>query len=153
VPHSFHLPDVAATTHLGRRLGRLLGPGSVVLLSGPVGAGKTSLAQGMLREWVGVKGAPSPTFTLVHSYPGEVHHVDLYRLEAAEVAELGIEDLFSPTSRVLVEWPERARPLLPDEALEVSLSFEGEGRRVDLKGRGARYDSLLSRLGQGAGDP
>ena len=109
------LADVAATEALGARLAAVVRPGDVVALSGPLGAGKTSIARGLLAA-LGLEGeAPSPSFAIVQPYaPPEVRtsvlHVDLYRLDdPGEVEELGLHDALLD-SVLIVEWPERAGP-------------------------------------------
>jgi tRNA threonylcarbamoyladenosine biosynthesis protein TsaE len=125
------------TIELGRRLGRALGPGSVVSLEGPLGAGKTTLAKG-IAEALGI-GEPitSPTFTLISSYQGSValHHVDLYRLrDHAEVEDLGLEELFAGDSVTLVEWGEKAAGLLPPQVITVRLAIHGDARTLTIEG-------------------
>ena len=118
------------TAALGRDLGRRLQPGAVVLLQGPLGAGKTAFARG-LAEGMGADGedVSSPTFTIVQEYRGRVpvQHVDLYRLTPAEVDDLGLEDLMEG-SVLAVEWPDRWRSA-PPEAIVVTLELAGENRR------------------------
>ncbi|CAN5381884.1 hypothetical protein BH09PSE4_BH09PSE4_08280 [soil metagenome] len=128
------LPDEAATHGLGARLAALAGPGDVITLSGPLGAGKTSLARGLLAA-LGLEGeAPSPSFAIVQPYaPPEVRypvaHIDLYRIEdRADVAELGIDDARAD-SLLLVEWPERAYPAMWSDALRLTLTVEQDGAR------------------------
>ncbi len=128
------LPDCAATEAFGARLASLLAPGDLVTLSGSLGAGKTSLARGLLSA-LGLEGeAPSPTFAIVQPYdPPEVRmpvlHVDLYRIEDAdEIAELGLDEA-RRAAALIVEWPERARDRWCD-ALALSLAFDGGGGRV-----------------------
>ncbi|MDB5695713.1 MAG: tRNA threonylcarbamoyladenosine biosynthesis protein TsaE [Sphingomonas bacterium] len=132
-----YLPDSAATETFGGSLAPLVRPGDVIALSGQLGAGKTSLARGLLAA-LGLAGeAPSPTFAIVQPYaPPEVRvpvlHVDLYRLEHAdEIRELGLDEALTD-SVLLVEWPERAGDRWPD-ALWLTLSPEGEGRRLTAR--------------------
>jgi tRNA threonylcarbamoyladenosine biosynthesis protein TsaE len=127
------LPDLAASESLGARLAAMLRPGDVVTLSGPLGAGKTSIARGLLAA-LGLAGeAPSPTFAIVQPYaPPEVRlpvlHVDLYRIEdAAELEELGLDDALYD-SALIVEWPERAPGAWP-EALALGLEMLPDGAR------------------------
>lgn len=141
-----HLADAAATRALGAAIGRLGGPGTTVLLAGAIGAGKTTLAQGVLAVWAGVASAKSPTFTLVASYPGDVHHVDLYRLTEDEAEDVDVMDLFGPSSRVIVEWWERAPRLMPPEALSVRLQGDGAGRLAVLEASGAACEAILEAL-------
>ena len=129
------LPDEAATAALGARLGRVARRGDVIALIGDLGAGKTTLARGLIRELAGAETeAPSPTFTLVQTYaaPGlTIWHFDLYRLNhLAEVRELGLEEAVDGLA--LSEWPERLGRDLPLARLEVRLSFSGQGRIAHL---------------------
>jgi tRNA threonylcarbamoyladenosine biosynthesis protein TsaE len=134
------LDDLAATEALGARLAALLRPGDAILLAGPLGAGKSALARALLRAASGdpVLEVPSPTFTLVQSYPlpsGVVaHHFDLYRIDGpAGLAELGWEE--AREGVVLVEWPDRLGPLAPAEALCVTLRpLDGDAREAELAG-------------------
>jgi tRNA threonylcarbamoyladenosine biosynthesis protein TsaE len=131
------LPDEAATHALGARLGRLLRAGDVVALSGPLGAGKTTLARAAIEAATGRTEAPSPTFGLVETYDASsftLWHFDLYRLEKAEeVWELGFEEALDGGA-LLIEWPERIASLLPSETLLIRLSPETEGRRALVRG-------------------
>ncbi|WP_186312331.1 tRNA (adenosine(37)-N6)-threonylcarbamoyltransferase complex ATPase subunit type 1 TsaE [Cereibacter sediminicola] len=132
------LPSEDATAELGARLARRLQPGDVLLLEGPIGAGKTHLARALIRSALGrEEEVPSPTFTLVQTYEAadhEIWHADLYRLtHPDEVLELGLEAAFS-TAVCLVEWPDRLGDLAPPDALRLRLEAEGEGRRAVLSG-------------------
>ena len=128
------LADPAATEALGARLAALAGPGDVITLTGPLGAGKTSIARGLLAA-LGLAGeAPSPSFAIVQPYvPPEVRfpvlHVDLYRIDDPdEIEELGLDEALSD-SLLIVEWPERAPAMWP-EALALSLTIETDGTRT-----------------------
>ncbi len=127
------LVDPAATEAFGASLAALIRPGDVITLSGPLGAGKTSVARGLLAA-LGLAGeAPSPSFAIVQPYaPPEVRvpvlHVDLYRIEdAAELDELGLNEALID-SVLLVEWPERA-PGRWRDALALSLAVTPDGAR------------------------
>ena len=119
------------TSAAGAALGARLHAGDVVLLFGDLGAGKTAFVRGLAR---GLGAAPeevsSPTFTLVQEYPGRVtlYHVDLYRLEPAEVDDLGLEELVLGEGVVAIEWAERWTGR-PDDVHEVRLEEAGEDRR------------------------
>jgi tRNA threonylcarbamoyladenosine biosynthesis protein TsaE len=118
------------TTALGRTLGRRLRAGAVVLLEGPLGAGKTAFARG-LAEGLGCDGedVSSPTFTIVQEYRGPIalQHVDLYRLTSVEVDDLALEDLLED-SVMAVEWPDRWHHV-PSGAIRVALEPTGDARR------------------------
>jgi tRNA threonylcarbamoyladenosine biosynthesis protein TsaE len=128
------LADAWATEALGAALAAQLRPGDVVALSGPLGAGKTTLARGVLAA-LGLDGeAPSPSFSLVIAYePPEVRlplwHVDLYRIEElGEIEELGLADARSDAA-LLIEWPEHMGGLLWDDALRLTLEPQPAGGR------------------------
>lgn len=132
----FHTASQEETVELGRRLAARLAPGSVVLLIGELGAGKTTLAKGLVS---GLGAAPpeevfSPTFTLVHEYGDrpKVYHVDLYRIEsAAQLETLGLEELWDGQAVVLVEWGEKFPGFWPPERIEIHLGrMEGERREI-----------------------
>lgn len=121
----------AETTEAGERLGRTLNAGDVVLLYGDLGAGKTAFVRGLAR---GLDANPddvsSPTFTIVQEYRGRttLYHVDLYRLEPAEIDDLGLEDLVCGDGIVAIEWAERWKGR-PDDVTEVWLEEAGDERR------------------------
>lgn len=123
---SLFLNSPRATCDLARALARTLGPGDVILLSGPVGAGKTHFARAVILSLLEEpEDVPSPTYTLVQTYETERHeiwHADLYRLtDPAEVIELGLNDAFE-TAVCLVEWPDRLHDLAPGNALSLAFS-------------------------------
>lgn len=123
----------AETIELGRKLAAELPRRGVVLLIGNLGAGKTTLAKGIV-SGLGVaepEDVASPTFTLIHEYgEGRVYHIDLYRLEEArEVATLGLDELFEREAVVLIEWGERFPGLMPRERVEIRLRALGDEER------------------------
>lgn len=129
------LADATATHAIGMRLAALVGQGDVITLSGPLGAGKTSLARGLLSA-LGLAGeAPSPSFAIVQPYaPPEtrlpVLHIDLYRIEdPSEIDELGLDEARG-YSLLIVEWPERAPAGYWFDALALALSVTPEGGRA-----------------------
>jgi tRNA threonylcarbamoyladenosine biosynthesis protein TsaE len=128
-----------ASEDLGAAVGRALRPGDAVCLWGPLGAGKTTLARGLIRALAGEEEVPSPTFTLVQAYQGAgfpIAHFDLYRIERpAEIEELGLEEALEDGAAV-IEWPERLGARLPQDRLDIRLDIEGEGRRARLERHG-----------------
>ena len=122
------------TVALGREIATLLPRKAVVLLMGNLGAGKTTLAKGII-SGLGA-GDPdevaSPTFTLIHEYgEGRVYHIDLYRLDTpGEVRTLGLDDLFDREAVVLIEWGERFPELLPSDRIEIRITSTGDEERT-----------------------
>jgi tRNA threonylcarbamoyladenosine biosynthesis protein TsaE len=140
------LATEADTDRLGRWLADRTLPGDTLLLSGPVGAGKTHLARALIRRKLhSDEDVPSPSFTLVQTYAvpsTEIWHADLYRLSHPdEVIELGLDEAFG-RAICLVEWPDRLGALTPPDALHLTLSAVAEGREVALTGNAAWVQRL-----------
>lgn len=137
------------TFHIGHLIGEMATPGDIILLSGPLGAGKTCLAQGIAKG-IGVKESPpSPSYVLVREFEGRfpLYHMDLYRLEFEEIAELGIEDYMSGKGVCVIEWAEKAAPLMPQEHLSVNLSYLGEREReLEVTPNGSHYAMISQRI-------
>ena len=136
LPLPLSLDDLDATHRLAASLADMAEPGMAILLTGPLGAGKSELARAFVRAWLDDPDAevPSPTFTLVQPYEGErgtVWHCDLYRLgDPDEVEELGLLEAFSEAV-VLVEWPDRLGAHLPSDRLELTPEIcHGSDRRI-----------------------
>jgi len=130
------LPDANATEHAGRAIAGTLSPGMIVTLSGDLGAGKTTLARGVLRGlgWAGP--VKSPSYALVEHYPFSnlyLYHFDFYRFEdVREWDDAGFAEAFRCDTVCLVEWPERVAGRLPpaDLAITLSPSHDGDDGRV-----------------------
>lgn len=145
------LPDPSASDALGRTLARVVRPGDVVTLSGPLGAGKTSIARGLLAG-LGLAGeAPSPSFAIVQPYDRPevalpVLHVDLYRIDdPAEIDELGLDEA-RETSLLVVEWPERAGAGYWHDALALVLTVAPDGSRALTAQVPAAWEDRWSRI-------
>jgi len=152
LPMTLYLPDEAATIDFGRRLLAHLPDdvaGWTVLLSGELGAGKSTLARALIRAAGHTGPVPSPTYTLVEPYTlpeVTIYHIDLYRIASEEeLRYLGWNELDDGFR--LVEWPDRAPGLVAHADLELTLSYEGDGRRADLQGLSQRGAALVSTLG------
>jgi tRNA threonylcarbamoyladenosine biosynthesis protein TsaE len=138
---SIALQDESATERLGASVARALRLGDAVCLYGALGAGKTTLARGLIRALTTPdEEAPSPTFTLVQFYDGPgfpVAHFDLYRLTRPEEAyEIGLDEALEDGA-ALIEWPQRLDGRLPIDRLDIELEPEGDGRRARLTAHGA----------------
>jgi len=129
------------TIAFGRALTELLAPPKLVLLRGDLGAGKTTLVKGIAAafEAAAEEDVTSPTFTLVHEYRGpraNLYHIDLYRIDTPrELETLGLDDLRSDNSILLIEWGEKFPRLVRERDVEISLEREGENeRRIKIMG-------------------
>lgn len=134
--HDLFLPTEDATDSLGGVLADHLRPGDTILLTGPIGAGKSHLSRAIIRARLGrMEDVPSPTFTLVQTYEdasGDIWHADLYRLSHPdEVLELGLEDAMT-SAICLIEWPDRLGSHLPQNAIEIALTPQDKGRRAQI---------------------
>jgi tRNA threonylcarbamoyladenosine biosynthesis protein TsaE len=144
------LPSPAATCALAQRMGKTLGAGDVLLLSGEIGAGKTHFARCLIQSLLDApEDVPSPTFTLVQVYEttsGEIWHADLYRLTGPdESVELGLSDAFE-TAICLVEWPDRLQELAPPNALRLSFvaGTHDNVRHVTADWSSPRWDKTMA---------
>ena len=136
---TFRTESEDETIALGEKLAAELPAKAVVLLIGNLGAGKTTLAKGIVKGLGAVQPdeVSSPTFTLIHEYGPRVYHVDLYRLDRDEqVATLGLDEIFDRRAVVLIEWGERFPKLMPEDRIEIRLRVTGENsREVEFRPR------------------
>ena len=152
---SIHLQTAGPeqTQRIGRIIGQRAQPGDVYLLSGPLGAGKTCLTQGLARG-LGVEGyVRSPTFVLMTRHQGRLtlHHIDLYRIGSpAEAWDLGLDEQLFDSGVCVIEWAERAEELLPEDAMWLDFSYgeSDDEREIVLDTESSRYDALLADLGR-----
>ena len=142
MPHfKAHLHDEAGTAALGAALARALAPGLVIHLHGELGAGKTALTRALLHAAGHTGHVKSPTYTLSEPYRialagrnVNLIHFDLYRMGSAEeFLDAGFREEFNGDNICIVEWPEKADPVLPPPDLNVLLSVAGQGRDVELQ--------------------
>lgn len=149
------LANEAVTQALARAIAPVLEAGDVILLSGPIGAGKTALCRAIIQNRLAqidaLEDVPSPTFTLVQSYdlgPVEIWHADLYRLTSPhEAIELGLEDAFE-SAICLVEWPDRLGDLAPKTALHFELAYgdQDDARTLHIQTDGAKWAARLQEI-------
>jgi tRNA threonylcarbamoyladenosine biosynthesis protein TsaE len=137
------------TQKLGEVIGRLACTGDIILLTGPLGAGKTCLTQGIARGLGIRESTPSPTFMLAREYHGRLplYHVDLYRLEFEEISDLGLDEYLFGEGIAVVEWAEKDPEIMAGEHLLVELAYAGESeRRLRFYPHGGRYSRLIDEL-------
>ena len=147
------LETPAETERLARSLARRVRPRDCILLSGPIGAGKTHFARALIQSRLGALGrsedVPSPTFTLVQVYEDDgfdIWHADLYRLTSAdELVELGIEEAFE-NAVTLVEWPDRLGALAPESACRIDLQHRETGRAASIDWGDPRLEEVIQEM-------
>jgi tRNA threonylcarbamoyladenosine biosynthesis protein TsaE len=133
---SFTTHSAEETTDLGRRLSADLKPGSIVLLRGDLGAGKTTMVKGIAEGFQAARAedVTSPTFTLIHEYCGPavtLYHIDLYRIDTQrELDTLALDDLMSPQSILLIEWGEKFQRFAKERDVEIAIEHRGAEDRV-----------------------
>jgi tRNA threonylcarbamoyl adenosine modification protein YjeE len=144
----------SATEALGAAVGGHLEPGDVILLTGELGAGKTTFTRGLVRRLGGGDEVTSPTFTLCHEYDTTppVAHVDCWRLdEISEIVDLGLDELLDNGSCVVAEWGERAVSVIGSDAIVVAFEYHDDRRRATIDATGTRsracLDALAAELG------
>ena len=132
---SFETHSAEETTQLGRELAGELKPGTIVLLRGELGAGKTTLVKGIAEAFQAAKAhdVTSPTFPLIHEYRGPrmvLYHVDLYRIDTQrELDTLALDDLMDASSILLIEWGEKFERFVRERSAEIAIEHLGEDRR------------------------
>lgn len=142
------LPTEDATMQFAAQMAGILRVGDVLLLSGPIGAGKSFFSRSLIRARTKTtEDIPSPTFTLVQTYPdqnGDIWHCDLYRLSSPdEAVELGLEEAFED-SICLIEWPDRLGSLAPTNALSLAFEAQDDSHRVTISAPGEWAKRLAS---------
>ncbi len=133
------------TRQLAEKLAAFLSAGSLITLSGQLGAGKTTFTQGLAKGLGIEKRVISPTFTILRIYQGRMplYHIDAYRLEGND-ADLGFEEMMEDDGVCVIEWPDFLRDRLPEEYLEISITLEKDFSRVlSVNARGEKYEKIL----------
>ena len=133
---TFSTHSAEETTDLGRRIAGELKPGSIVLLRGDLGAGKTTMVKGIAEGFQAARAedVTSPTFTLIHEYRGPavtLYHIDLYRIDTQrELDTLALDDLMTPNSILLIEWGEKFARFAKERDAEIAIEHSGGDDRV-----------------------
>ncbi|MCY3779607.1 MAG: tRNA (adenosine(37)-N6)-threonylcarbamoyltransferase complex ATPase subunit type 1 TsaE [Chloroflexi bacterium] len=145
-----HSDSPKRSEQLGAALGKLLGAGDLICLSGQLGAGKTLLSRGIGLGWGADPPLSSPTFNLVHEHRRNCDemrllHIDLYRISGpADAASLGIDDIVDSDDIVIIEWSERLSGYLPADRLRIDIELGGaQERELIVCARGQRHLRLL----------
>lgn len=133
-----HTTSEEDTYRLGRSIGEILKPEDVILLLGDLGTGKTRLAKGIVSAATGVdpEEVVSPSFTLVNRFEGPfpVHHADLYRIEADQVDDIGLDEALAEEGALIIEWAEKMPNVAPDSLqVVISYSLDPDSRRIILR--------------------
>ena len=152
--HMIHLSNAAATSTFAAAIGARLSPRDIILLRGPVGAGKTHFARALIQSILDVpEEVPSPTFTLIQTYEtnrGALWHTDLYRIGFnSEIDELGLLEAFE-NAICLIEWPDRLGSLQPATALGIELIPDHDKRDAKLSWRTDRWTQIVQEVIQNA---
>lgn len=148
---SVSVASIEDMNHIAAILAPLCRIGDCLLLSGDLGSGKTTLARGLIRSLCGEVEVTSPTFTLIQDYVTHTHdplyHMDLYRLkDEAELVQLGLDECLE-NGICLIEWPQIAKRMLPDDALQLTLLQTGEHtRNLSLTGDASRWQSTINTI-------
>ena len=144
------LENEAETTEIGAKVASCLKGGEIIYLKGELGTGKTTLVRGALNELGHMGSVKSPTYTIVEPYLIDSHviyHFDLYRLDDPEELEsLGIRDYCDGQSICFFEWPEKGGDFLPDADILISLSYQNEGRALEISTFSEIGDSIIGNL-------
>lgn len=145
--HTFKTHDRTQTLAFGKRLAELLNLGDVVTLTGDLGAGKTTLTQGIAAGLNVTERVNSPTFNIMKCYfkaDKPLFHIDAYRLEDAN-KQIGLEEFIGAEGITIIEWPMYIQEFLPDEVLKISFHFAGgDERTITIEGHTAHYEKIIS---------
>jgi len=150
----FTSPSSESTQSVGEAIGQFATEGDVICLYGDLGAGKTTLTQGLARGLGCDSRVTSPTFTLVQEHAGRMrlYHLDCYRLDGPEDLEpLGADDWLGREGICVIEWPERVLAALPSDRLDVALDDTSPCREIEIRGIGPRGRQLARSVGKKLG--
>jgi len=146
-------PTAGETQRIGALLGRFVQPGDLLLLQGPIGAGKTTFTQGLARGMGSNARVTSPSFTLANVYePSDraafpLYHLDLWRIKnPLEALGIGLDEYLNGTGVCVIEWPDVAEDVLTDTYLRIRFALQGESRRIEFCACGERALAVLNEL-------
>jgi tRNA threonylcarbamoyladenosine biosynthesis protein TsaE len=141
------------TSKIGEQLGKLVGIGNIICLSGDLGAGKTAFTKGIAKGLGVADYVTSPTYTIINEYEGKIplYHFDVYRLnDVEEMYELGYEEYFFGDGVVVLEWADIVKEIIPKERLWITIlnSKGDDSREIIMEATGEAYDKILKGMGQ-----
>lgn len=144
-----YLENEEQTRDIGFKLGKLLTPRSVVCLIGDLGAGKTTMTQSLAQSLEVDDYITSPTFTIVNEYEGNMplYHFDVYRIGSSEeMYDIGYDEYINSDGVCIIEWANLIEDILPNEYLDIELSYKDMGREMILKPVGEKYKKIVEEL-------
>lgn len=132
---------------IGRHIGSLLQAGDVLVLTGDLGAGKTTITKGLAKSLGITQMIKSPTYTIVREYEGELplYHLDVYRI-GDDPDSIDLDEFLYANGVTVIEWGELLADSLPDDYLDIKIKRSGEGRQVSFEAHGQRSQELLEAL-------
>ena len=138
------------TEEIGYKLGEKLFPGAVICLNGDLGAGKTTMTKSIAKAMGIDEDITSPTFNIVNEYTEGnlvLYHFDVYRIGCSEeMYDIGFEEYINSEGVCIIEWSNIIEDILPEERLEILLTYEGEGRKIALKPMGEKYEKIVEEV-------
>ncbi|WAW14666.1 tRNA (adenosine(37)-N6)-threonylcarbamoyltransferase complex ATPase subunit type 1 TsaE [Peptostreptococcus equinus] len=144
------LKNEDSTIKLGQKIAKLLFEGAILCLNGDLGAGKTCMTRSIAHSLGIEEDITSPTFTIINEYEEgrlKLYHFDVYRIgESVEMYDIGFEDYINSNGVCIIEWSNIIEDILPKERLELYISYCEEGREVEFKAYGLKYEKLVEEL-------
>lgn len=148
---SFKTKSPIETENIGFKLGNLLKRGSIVLISGELGVGKTVLTKGIAKGMGIDDYVTSPTFMIVNEHLGDIplYHFDVYRIDDyTELYDIGYEEYFYGDGVCVIEWPEKIKPLIPKENIFIRMNMGDtfDERTIEIVSNGEKYDEVVKEM-------
>ncbi len=146
----FFLENEKFTEKIGQKIGKRLFPGAIICLNGDLGAGKTTITKSIAKAMEIDDDITSPTFNIVNEYTDGkllLYHFDVYRISSSEeMYEIGFEEYINSDGVCIIEWSNLIEDILPEERLELLLTYEGEGRKISMNPIGDKYKKIVEEV-------